>query len=228
MPQELLKNTDESHVDYANLVGAQAKLETVVAVVNENSRQTEGVKNSMAVQTKFFERLNIITPTRKLVREDQMYQVPAGEERKTKSKLIKKEHQRHMFLFNDLFLISRMSKEDKDKLSLVAMTPLDRIWARDLGGDENEGVFRFEIEERPAGTKTVFATTSIEIKAAWVRHIKKHSEARRRDLSSSSSLSGVEDARGDGSTASAAFTVEVDHEILESPGSAKMTSDYVR
>lgn len=104
--------------------------------MNENSRQAEGVKGSISVQTKFLERLSILTPTRKLIREDQMYQVPPNEERKTKSKLLRKEYLRHVFLFNDLFVIARAAKEDKDKLSLVHMVALDQVWVKDLGGDE--------------------------------------------------------------------------------------------
>ncbi|KAJ3280108.1 Myosin 10A, isoform D [Borealophlyctis nickersoniae] len=50
---ELIKNTDEDHVDYAALVAAFYKIETVVTIVNEGGRQAEEVRRMLELQNRF-------------------------------------------------------------------------------------------------------------------------------------------------------------------------------
>ena len=51
--RELLRATNEAHPDIENLNKALLKIETVVATINEQRRQTEGVHKMLEIQSKF-------------------------------------------------------------------------------------------------------------------------------------------------------------------------------
>jgi len=53
--RELLRTTDEKHKDYKNLEAAYEKLEMVVTVVNEATRQAEAVQRMLNIQARFSE-----------------------------------------------------------------------------------------------------------------------------------------------------------------------------
>jgi hypothetical protein len=51
--REVIKYTEEGHVDSENLVKALFKIETVVTIVNEGARQAEGVHKMLELQNRF-------------------------------------------------------------------------------------------------------------------------------------------------------------------------------
>ncbi len=51
--QSLLKKTGPEHPDHGNLERALLKIETVVAIVNEGSRQADGVMRIVELQERF-------------------------------------------------------------------------------------------------------------------------------------------------------------------------------
>jgi len=51
--REIIKNTDEDHPDYKNLVSALFKIETVITIINDAAKQTEGVHKLLELQQRF-------------------------------------------------------------------------------------------------------------------------------------------------------------------------------
>jgi len=52
--REILKQTDQKHKDYSNLEQAFDKIEMVVTIVNEATRQAEDVQKMLNIQNLFF------------------------------------------------------------------------------------------------------------------------------------------------------------------------------
>lgn len=141
----MIKSTDSTHVDSENLVKALLKIETVVTIVNEGARQAENVHKMLDLQGKFTsvkfkhllrlwflhffllllflislalsrsQKINIIIPSRVLIKNGSMDLINASGERK----------KREFYLFNDSFLVAKTQGDDK--LKHIAMVPFDMI-----------------------------------------------------------------------------------------------------
>ena len=68
--KEILKHTDPISQDYAVLNESVEKIQAIISIVNEGSRQQEGTRRILDIQNNFTEKLNFVTPNRYLVRED--------------------------------------------------------------------------------------------------------------------------------------------------------------
>jgi hypothetical protein len=94
--RELIKNTPEEHPDYRNLINAQKQIEDVVTYVNEGRRSAENQQKIVEIQDSFDVELQLVSPSRRLVREGKL-------------SLFKNGHlqPKQVYLFNDLLLIRR-------------------------------------------------------------------------------------------------------------------------
>ena len=112
--RELLRATNEAHPDIENLNKALMKIETVVATINEQRRQTEGVHKMLEIQSKFASKVSFVAPSRTLIKEG-LVDCPnsSGDARK-----------RYTVVFNDMMI---MAKIDGDKYKMMHMIPYDKI-----------------------------------------------------------------------------------------------------
>ncbi|KAL6067253.1 RHO1 GDP-GTP exchange protein 2 [Balamuthia mandrillaris] len=111
--KELLKYTPKEHEDYEDLSNALVKIKEVVELVNERTRQVENVA----------QKLNLVTSTRSLVREGEALQLSRKANEKDKKEL------KHLCLFNDLLLMSKMKKKEK-LYTVEKQIPLDQVLVR--------------------------------------------------------------------------------------------------
>eukprot|EP01104_Vermistella_antarctica_P015413 TRINITY_DN5063_c0_g1_i1.p1 TRINITY_DN5063_c0_g1~~TRINITY_DN5063_c0_g1_i1.p1 ORF type:complete len:1160 (-),score=325.37 TRINITY_DN5063_c0_g1_i1:17-3496(-) len=106
--QELLKRTDQAHVDYDDIASALSKMREIAFRVNEEKRNAESSARLASLQTQISGKLEqLAKPTRKFVREGQFNVVDNGKQVKA-----------YVFLFNDLLLITKKQK-DKEKYALL-------------------------------------------------------------------------------------------------------------
>ncbi|KAJ3223727.1 hypothetical protein HK099_000747 [Clydaea vesicula] len=112
---ELIKNTDPSHVDSENLTKALGKIELVVTYVNENGKLMDNVNKMLELQARFLQKINIVDSTRLLLKNGSLDIVTASGEKK----------KREVYLFNDMLLVAKSHGDDK--LKLVTTVPFDMI-----------------------------------------------------------------------------------------------------
>jgi len=169
--REMLKMTGENHVDRANLLLSLEKLESIVAIVNESTPKAEMVSAMVEIQNQFVENINILTQTRRLVRNDYFYVYNTDEEKKFKSKLSsKREFLRELFLFNDLFLMGKPTRDGK--LTLMKMCAAEALSFSDM--DIVNGYHRFFLLNANSGQAGyVCATHEESVKNEWKTHLKK-------------------------------------------------------
>ncbi|KAI8907800.1 hypothetical protein EDD86DRAFT_208149 [Gorgonomyces haynaldii] len=117
--RELIKATDPSHVDHENLTRALLKIETVVTIINEGARQAENVHKVLELQSKFITKVNIVAPSRSLVKSGQIDMFNAQKEKK----------KREVYLFNDMLVVA---KQDGEKYKLLNMCPFDKFLAEPI------------------------------------------------------------------------------------------------
>ncbi|KAJ3209467.1 hypothetical protein HDU82_000720 [Entophlyctis luteolus] len=179
--QELIKHTDENHREYQILKLALETIEAIITQVNDGAKAAEGVRKMVEIQSSFTEaaqqlltlkkKINIITPTRYLVREDSLNLI-RGDSKKG----------RKLFLFNDLIITAR--KDWQSKLRLLDQVNLRHCRVSDIV-DDNEAVSTmFEIEILPAGSsgggsvggavvrRFLFSCDTPKIKLAWIESYK--------------------------------------------------------
>ena len=89
----------------------------VVTVVNEATRNAEMVDKMLQIQSKLSEKVQLVTPARKLLRDETVALIKDG----------KRKEKRRYLLFNDLLVITKPAKMSGDKLVLVRIMPLDEI-----------------------------------------------------------------------------------------------------
>ena len=155
--RELLRNTEETHPDYENLSKALPKIETVVAIINEGARHTENVHKMIDLQNRFSTRINIIGPSRTMMKSGTIAVKNVYNEIKT----------REVFLFNDMLIISKM--QDGDKLKLINMIPFD-AFAMDVPAIK-EGTENAEITihiTHVGDAQYFFVFESIDAREVWV------------------------------------------------------------
>ncbi|KAJ3189570.1 Myosin 10A, isoform D [Irineochytrium annulatum] len=165
--REMIKQTDASHPDSANLIKALMKIETVVTIVNEGARQAEGVHKMIELQARFTQKVNIVAPSRTMKKFGAMDLIAASGERK----------KRELFLFNDMLLMAKAPDAHSDRLKVVAIVPFDMILInapQDEPGKENliEIVHinsaKFTLAGDSPFTKTSWIKAFTEVTDAWM------------------------------------------------------------
>ncbi|KAI9201937.1 uncharacterized protein BJ171DRAFT_601297 [Polychytrium aggregatum] len=115
--KEMLKNTDASHADHDNLVRALLEIETVVTIINEGTRQAEGINKMLDIQSRLTTKLNLVAPSRALIQSGSLTLLVDGARKK-----------RELFLFNDMLLMAKQLSEDPgSKLKVVTTVPFEMI-----------------------------------------------------------------------------------------------------
>jgi hypothetical protein len=129
--KELINKTEPTHPEYATLKEAQAKIEDIVLSINEKKRDNEMIQKVYDISKSLSgnEEFNIITPTRKWIKEGEITFIDAKD---SKSK------DGSYFLFNDLFLLT---KKKNNKNHIIIASPFDQLMLRDStsgGKGQNE------------------------------------------------------------------------------------------
>ncbi|TPX72929.1 hypothetical protein SpCBS45565_g00028 [Spizellomyces sp. 'palustris'] len=161
--KEILKNTEESSPDHALLKEAVERIQGIISIVNEGARQADGVRRVVDIQNNFTDKINIVTPTRHLVREDAVY-VNYAEIKKP----------RRLLLFNDLLIVAR--KDWRDKYHLIDQAILKDCVIADVQEKEQDAATNLlELEINPSpdshlaiSSRYLFSVSSPQVKQAWL------------------------------------------------------------
>ncbi|KND01548.1 uncharacterized protein SPPG_03349 [Spizellomyces punctatus DAOM BR117] len=161
--KEILKNTEESSADHGLLKEAAERIQGIISIVNEGARQADGVRRVVDIQNNFTDKINIVTPTRHLVREDAVY-VNYAEIKKP----------RRLLLFNDLLIVAR--KDWRDKYHLVDQAILKDCIIADVQEKEQDAATNLlELEINPSSdshlaisSRYLFSVSSPQVKQAWL------------------------------------------------------------
>ncbi|KAJ3342836.1 cytochrome c oxidase subunit 1 [Gonapodya sp. JEL0774] len=158
--REVLKNTAVDSPDATDLEKALLKIETVVAIVNEATRQAEGVRQVLSLQERFSQKVNLVSPCRMLVRESgpSLHMWAKGDLKP-----------RELFLFNDMVLVAKNLGDSK--LKLVDTIPFEAIYVQDLD-DTRDLQNSFEITHFGNKSKLRVVAGSKESKAEWLNAIR--------------------------------------------------------
>eukprot|EP01087_Luapelamoeba_hula_P022102 TRINITY_DN7853_c0_g1_i1.p1 TRINITY_DN7853_c0_g1~~TRINITY_DN7853_c0_g1_i1.p1 ORF type:complete len:1027 (-),score=176.48 TRINITY_DN7853_c0_g1_i1:35-3115(-) len=118
--EDLLRHTDESHVDYQNLTKALAVTKEVAAHINQSVRTTENLRKLAEASSKGTGFKNLIKADRKLVRDGFLQ---TTDNKGHKEKL-------HFFLFNDILVFASKSdlKKQKDMTKVNSQWPINLVW----------------------------------------------------------------------------------------------------
>jgi len=157
---DLLKNTETSHPDHANLTNAVQAIQGIASHVNESIRQSQLDHLLIGLIEKGISASDLLAPHRHLIKEDTLYLYDRG----TRTK------ERHLILlFNDVFVHIPHSKVKSSRhfTSPTYNWPLNLLWVSSskIGGADN-----FEIVG-PHGSFTVFVA-SPEDKKTWINVLK--------------------------------------------------------
>ncbi|KAJ3041574.1 Intersectin-2 [Rhizophlyctis rosea] len=159
--KEIMKYTEETNPDHAQLKAALDRVQGVISIVNEGARQVEGVRNIASIQANFTERLNIATPTRHFVREDAVWIHFDG---------FKKP--RRLFVFNDLLILAR--KDWRDKYHLIDKAALRDVRMADVSDDAGSNLTNYmELEIVPTDggqspDRYLLSTQTQQAKQSWL------------------------------------------------------------
>lgn len=163
--RDLLKVTPEDHEDHDNLVAALGKIEEVVTYVNERKRLAENLQKILDVQKQIesTEELNLVSPSRRFVREG-VFKVFEKS----------KPHERCLYLFNDLIVMTKPRKSTNGKDHFKYQLSLNDAQIIDVA-DTNEVQFACEI--RPKGCEDkknayIIVFPNVKDKYLWVKEIK--------------------------------------------------------
>ncbi|KAJ3410063.1 cytochrome c oxidase subunit 1 [Chytriomyces hyalinus] len=164
--KEIIKNTADDHRELPILKLALETIQAIITQVNDGARAAEGVRKMVEVQNMFTEKLNIITPTRYMLRDDTVNLIGKNFDKKA----------RRLFLFNDLVIVSR--KDWQSKLRLIHQVNLRHCRVCDIVDDNNDSPsgHMFELEVIPAGgnsasSKTrrfLFSADTAKAKTTWI------------------------------------------------------------
>jgi len=163
--KDLLRNTPEDHPDHENLVNALSKIEEVVVYVNERKRLAENLQKILDVsqQIESKESLNLVSPSRRFVREGTFHVMEKGKPR-----------ERTVYLFNDLLVITKPAKHTSGKDHFkyqLSLNDAKIIDVADTDGIQNACEIRpKECEDNKQANVIVFGTP--DEKKLWVREIK--------------------------------------------------------
>jgi len=150
--EDLLKHTDQEHVDHKDLCSALAKMKVVANDINEAIRISENRAKVLSVQMSFIQDVTLIAPHRMYVKESIL------------TKICRKSHKRYtFFLFTDCVLYG--AKLPSGRYVFHRMIPLDSCRLEDTP-DSDTAKFAFQIYSSQKSF-AVFAET-MEEKVEWL------------------------------------------------------------
>ncbi|KAJ3116826.1 Myosin 10A, isoform D [Physocladia obscura] len=175
--RELIKVTPAGHADYENLKIALSKIETVVAIVNEGTRMAENVQKMLDLQARLITKINVVMPSRLLIKNGQIDYISKKSERK----------RCELYLFNDMLILAKPTSDQTSTksttasaLKLMAFVPFDMILIscpsfssiQDLKGktkQENTAKEIYLIEVVHVNSaKFLLATENLNLRTEWV------------------------------------------------------------
>ncbi|XP_042344097.1 ras-specific guanine nucleotide-releasing factor 2 isoform X3 [Plectropomus leopardus] len=187
---ELLAHTPHEHVERKSLEFAKSKLEELSRVMHDEVSDTENIRKNLAIERMIVEGCDILLDTSQtFVRQGSLIQLPSVERGKlSKVRLgslsLKKEGERHCFLFTKHFLICTRSSGGKlhllkqgGVLSLIDCTLIEEPDASDdesKAGGQVFGQLDFKLVVEPSDTPSftvVLLAPSRQEKAAWTSDI---------------------------------------------------------
>ncbi|KAJ3244838.1 Rho guanine nucleotide exchange factor 4 [Chytriomyces hyalinus] len=190
--REAIKCTDKTHPDFENLTKALAKIETVVTIVNEGSRQAESVQKMLDIQARLTVKHNIVMPSRILKKHGPIDYINKKGDRK----------RCELYLFNDVLLLAKpqntstnnhandsiansTNPASTEKLKLMAMVPFDMILincpnasavdVKVTKGSTGKEVHLIEVVHVNSA-KFYLAVDSPTVKASWVKALQEATE----------------------------------------------------
>ncbi|KCV71332.1 hypothetical protein H696_02277 [Fonticula alba] len=129
--REIIRHTPADHPDHPNLERAFQKIETVVTIVNEATRQAEGVHKMLYLRSRINKLADILTPTRRFIAEETiaLLKAPPTDPPTGSGPVFDK----RLYLFNDLALLIHVtgssgigaSPSGDEQLRLLARVPLE-------------------------------------------------------------------------------------------------------
>lgn len=161
----MLKNTLDDHEDIEDLGLALSKIEEMVAYVNDRKRLAENLQKILDVQNQIdsTEELNLVSPSRRFVREGHFTVYEKGKPRG-----------RTIYLFNDLLVITKPKRNASAKDHFKYQLSLNEAKIIDVAGTEE---IEHACEIRPkavldAKQAYVIVFASGADKQQWLREIK--------------------------------------------------------
>ncbi|XP_054466718.1 ras-specific guanine nucleotide-releasing factor 2 isoform X3 [Anoplopoma fimbria] len=187
---ELLAHTPHEHVERKSLEFAKSKLEELSRVMHDEVSDTENIRKNLAIERMIVEGCDILLDTSQtFVRQGTLIQLPSVERGKlSKVRLgalsLKKEGERHCFLFTKHFLVCTRSSGGKlhllkqgGVLSLIDCTLIEEPDASDeesKAGGQVFGQLDFKLIVEPSDLPSftvVLLAPSRQEKAAWTSDI---------------------------------------------------------
>jgi len=158
--KELVKVTPEDHPDYKDLMHAQNQIEKVVSYINEGKRLTEVLQKVVSIQNNV-DGIEIITPTRRFIREGNIYL----RKRKGEWRAV----ERQLFLFNDMILLAKKKAIPfGGTYKYSAHFNLDETRLIDVANEN----FKFAFELIFGGKAYILCAANDEEKNSWFKDIK--------------------------------------------------------
>eukprot|EP01094_Clydonella_sp_ATCC50884_P006730 TRINITY_DN1593_c0_g2_i1.p1 TRINITY_DN1593_c0_g2~~TRINITY_DN1593_c0_g2_i1.p1 ORF type:complete len:856 (+),score=264.35 TRINITY_DN1593_c0_g2_i1:254-2569(+) len=129
--RDLLRKTDETHPDFANLTEALEQFENVMTYLDSNITEAENMKKFLEMGAKFKGGNRLIQAHRVLITEG-VVALGKRREKAAKNKLLRDERLQ-IWLFNDVLvhLKTKKSKSKTDVASTEYTWPLQLIWIED-------------------------------------------------------------------------------------------------
>lgn len=172
--RELVKYTPETHEDYPQLTLAERKIGEVVTYINQGARQAAARDQVVKIHS-YFEAIELLSPTRRLVREGLMTWVKGKEKNPV-----------WVWLFNDLVLLgkpkqSKYLEESKRKtncFTVVAKVGLGEVRLVNLSTVEGVEAFEVQMVEKEGMKVTkvkesfVLGLPTVEQKTEWMFGLK--------------------------------------------------------
>eukprot|EP00007_Cunea_sp_BSH-02190019_P004479 CAMPEP_0174238998 /NCGR_PEP_ID=MMETSP0417-20130205/13156_1 /TAXON_ID=242541 /ORGANISM="Mayorella sp, Strain BSH-02190019" /LENGTH=564 /DNA_ID=CAMNT_0015317893 /DNA_START=138 /DNA_END=1829 /DNA_ORIENTATION=+ len=190
--RELLKYTDESNPDYDTIQEAKQKIDEVVDYVNEGKRVAERQNRIVEIQNAMTDlTMELILPTRRFVR--------AGSTT-LRHTITGKAQDRHLILFNDLILLTRLTSQRPSyqfKLAIpfsearfIVVSDQEKITnAFEVSWKDKRYIFSCESKEEQAQWMADFKQLTKEMKLRQLKLAKEQQAAAAKASSSSSTSS---------------------------------------
>ncbi|CAG8516332.1 15947_t:CDS:2 [Acaulospora colombiana] len=163
----LIKHTDESHPDYANLQKCFRQITEIADEVNEKIRDVENQQKVLEIQYKIDGLVgNIVDPARRFIYEGALYKVIAQSDQ-MKPRFLATQEIRIHFLFSDLLIFCSYVQ---GKLTFKGKIDLNRASIVNLADDDADEPFCFQIIAIVATgeEKYTFRARSAREKAEWL------------------------------------------------------------
>eukprot|EP00158_Paraphelidium_tribonemae_P009070 Partr_v1_DN28760_c0_g1_i1_m62101 putative RhoGEF len=168
--KELLKVTEVTHPDRANLEEAFLKMHSVITIINQGPEHLESTKRMTEIQASLQDKIRLLAPDRYLVREDTTY-VVQGQDAKQPRRLI---------LFNDSIMIAK--KDWRDKFHVVTWCKFEQCQVTDVSLETGASIILTASGDATGGvtrpTEYFLTLNSKQAKAAWLASLNKFLEIR--------------------------------------------------